>query len=109
MSLSNVAQIFCNVVLIWIGFGTVVGFLAYLLVPVSDKGRADSNNGVASNTFSGFGTALFCGIAGSCIGPFVVTLFWQPRHFHPISPAGLVISMIPAIILLIWLRCQSRL
>ena len=109
MNLSNAAQVYCNVILIWIGFGTVVAFLSHLLVPVGDASEIDVKQNVVANKFRGFGTSLLCGMIGSCLGPLAVTVLWHPTHFNPISPAGLVISMIPAILLLLWLRWKSRL
>ena len=107
MYLSNTAQVYCNVVFIWVGFGTIVALLSHLLVPIGESSDSEiARHG--SHRFRGFGTSLFCGIIGSCLGPLAVTLFWQPTHFNPISPAGLVISMIPAIILLVCLRWKSR-
>ena len=91
MELSVAAQSWVLLVLVWVGFGAVVGFLANLFLPT---GRP-----------SGFFGNLVIGIIGSCAGPVTFVLLLKPRLFHPMSPIGLATAVLASICLLILYRC----
>lgn len=94
MDLSGAAQYWVNLVLLWIGFGTVVGLIAKILLPDGEP------RGV-------FGV-LVIGITGSCIGPALVMQLRKPESFQPISPLGFVVSLLAALILfLVYRLCCS--
>jgi uncharacterized membrane protein YeaQ/YmgE (transglycosylase-associated protein family) len=90
MELSAAAQSWVHLVLVWVGFGTVVGFVANLFLPAGSP--------------SGFFSNLVIGITGSCAGPVVFVLFLQPKQFHPMSPIGFAAAVIAAITLLLCYR-----
>jgi len=90
MELSVATQAWVNLVLVWVGFGAVVGFLANAFLPTGNP--------------SGFFGNLVIGIAGSCAGPIVFVLFLKPQQFHPMSPIGLATAVLASVILLILYR-----
>jgi uncharacterized membrane protein YeaQ/YmgE (transglycosylase-associated protein family) len=90
MELSAVAQSWVHLILVWIGFGTVVGFLAQLFLPGQEP--------------KGFFGHLVIGIAGSCVGPVSFSLLMKPEHFDPFSPVGFGLSVATAVILLLFYR-----
>jgi uncharacterized membrane protein YeaQ/YmgE (transglycosylase-associated protein family) len=85
VELSGAAQSWVDLVLLWIGFGTVVGLVANLFLPAGQP-----------NSFFG---NLTIGTAGSCAGPSVFVLIVKPEHFHPISPVGFVLAVVSAVLL----------
>ena len=90
LELSPTAQQWATVVLIWLGFGIVVGLLAKLLLP--------------SRRPSGPWGTLVIGILGSFLGPLVVVTVWRRADFNPISPVGLLASVGGAICFLLVYR-----
>ena len=64
------AQQWINLILIWAGFGLLVGLLAKALVP----GREPAGP---------VGT-LLVGMIGSVVGPLALTLLWHRDQFNPI-------------------------
>ena len=90
LNLSTTAQNWVNLVMLWIGFGTVVGLVVRSLVP----GREPS--GPVS-------TLLIC-MTGSCVGPLILTFFWPIENFNPISPLGFAVSLLCAFLCLIFYR-----
>ncbi len=91
--LSPVAQHWVNVVLIWIGFGTLAGLLARAVLPV----RAPS----------GPVPTILLGIVGSMIGLLVLSLLWDSSRMNPISPIGFLTAVAGAFLLLIAYRTTS--
>jgi uncharacterized membrane protein YeaQ/YmgE (transglycosylase-associated protein family) len=79
-----------NLVLVWIGFGTLVGLLAKAIMPGRDPGGA-----VAT---------LAMGIGGAVIGCGVLAFFWEGQRVTPISPVGLVVATAGAFLLLFFYR-----
>ncbi len=79
-----------NLILIWIGFGTVVGLLAKAIMPGKDPGGAIAT--------------LAIGVAGTVIGCGVVTYFWKGHIVSPISPLGFCVATGGAFILLFFYK-----
>jgi uncharacterized membrane protein YeaQ/YmgE (transglycosylase-associated protein family) len=88
--MSPAAQQWVNVVLIWVGFGTLAGLLARALIP----GREPSG---------AVGTVLI-GVVGSVVGPLVLCHFLHPQDFNPISPLGFLATVGGALIALMAYR-----
>lgn len=79
-----------NDILVWIGYGTVVGLLAKAVMPGRDPGGA-----VAT---------LAMGIAGVIIGCGVWSLIGEGARVTPISPGGLVAGTLGAFVILLFYR-----
>ena len=90
MELSADVQSWVNLILVWIGFGTVVGFIANMFLPAGSP--------------PGFFGNLVIGITGSCAGPVAFVLLLKPQHFHPMSPIGFAIAVLASIMLLVLYR-----
>lgn len=94
LEFSPTAQAWVNVVLIWIGFGTLAGLLAKTVLPGRDP--------------SGTIGTLVIGIAGSTLGLFIFNRFVlgpsDGRPFNPISPLGMLAATAGAFALLIGYR-----
>jgi len=90
MELSADAQSWVTLILVWVGFGTVVGFTASLFLPARKP--------------PAFFAHLVIGIAGSCAGPVAFVLLLKPQHFHPMSPIGFAVAVLASIFLLILYR-----
>lgn len=84
------AQRLANDVLVWIGFGTVVGLLAKAIMPGRDPG--------------GTIATLAMGVAGTVIGCGLLAYFIEGQRVTPISPMGLVVGTGGAFILLAFYR-----
>ncbi|HEY2761362.1 MAG TPA: GlsB/YeaQ/YmgE family stress response membrane protein [Pirellulales bacterium] len=76
--------------LVWVGFGTLVGLLAKAIMPGRDPG--------------GTVATLMTGIAGTVIGCGIVSYFYQGQRISPISPLGFVVGTGGAFILLFFYR-----
>ena len=89
------AQQWLNTVLIWIGFGTVAGIVAKLIVPGSRP--------------QGAIPTVLVGLVGSVIGlqtlSFLASKVWHAEIPNPISPLGLIAAV--AASFLIVLGCRS--
>jgi uncharacterized membrane protein YeaQ/YmgE (transglycosylase-associated protein family) len=86
LALSPTAQHWINVVLIWVGFGTLAGLLATVIFPLRR----------AVGPFS----AIVIGIAGSTIGLLALSWLFPEREMNPISPLGFFAATIGAFVLL---------
>ncbi len=84
------AQHWVNDILVWIGFGTLVGLLAKAIMPGRDPGGA-----VAT---------IIMGILGSVIGCGTLMFFGDGRRITPISPIGLLVATTGAFVLLAFYR-----
>lgn len=76
--------------LVWVGFGTLVGLLAKAIMPGRDPGGA-----VAT---------LAMGIAGTVIGCGIVSYFWRGHWISPISPLGFAVATGGAFLLLFFYK-----
>jgi uncharacterized membrane protein YeaQ/YmgE (transglycosylase-associated protein family) len=96
--LSPLAQHWIYVVLIWVGFGTLVGLLATVIFPMR-------------RLITPY-VAIVIGIVGSTIGLFGLSWLFPSRQLNPISPLGFLAATIGAFILLVLYRlggaCLSR-
>ena len=82
-----------NNVLVWIGFGTLVGLLAKAIMPGRDPGGA-------------IGTLLM-GICGSVIGSGTLMFFGTGVRVSPVSLVGFVVATGGALFLLFFYRLLS--
>jgi len=87
---SEQLQQWANDILVWIGFGTLVGLLAKAIMPGRDPGAA-----VAT---------LAMGIGGTVIGCGTLSYFYTGQRVTPISPLGLVVATAGAFIILVFYR-----
>jgi uncharacterized membrane protein YeaQ/YmgE (transglycosylase-associated protein family) len=76
--------------LIWIGFGTIVGLLAKAIMPGRDPGGA-----VAT---------LIMGIAGTVIGCAVLMYLTGGQRVSPITPLGFVVGTAGSFVILFFYR-----
>ena len=90
LELSEPVRMWVNDVLVWVGFGTLVGLLAKAIMPGRDPGGA-----VAT---------LAMGIGGVVIGCGVVSYFHDGPRITPISLLGLFVATAGAFILLFFYR-----
>lgn len=80
--------------LVWIGFGTVVGLVAKAIMPGRDPGGS-------------IGTLLM-GIGGSLIGCGLLLLYDATYRVSPISPLGFVAGTGGSLLLLLFYRVMSN-
>jgi uncharacterized membrane protein YeaQ/YmgE (transglycosylase-associated protein family) len=90
LALPEQVQQWANTVLVWVGFGTLVGLLAKAVMPGRDPGGA-----VATLTM---------GIGGTVIGCGTLTYFYQGAHVTPISVLGFAVATAGAFVLLFFCR-----
>jgi uncharacterized membrane protein YeaQ/YmgE (transglycosylase-associated protein family) len=84
------AQHWVNVVLIWIGFGTLAGLLAMVLLPIKHPAHPLA--------------MLLLGIVGSVVGLLGLTYLLSGRQFNPISPLGFAAATVGAFAVLLLSR-----
>jgi uncharacterized membrane protein YeaQ/YmgE (transglycosylase-associated protein family) len=93
-NLMQIAEQAAHDLLVWVGFGTLVGLAAKALMPGRDPGGA-------------VGTLLM-GIGGSLIGCGVLLLFNTSYRVTPISPIGFCAGTAGAFLLLLFYRLLSN-
>jgi uncharacterized membrane protein YeaQ/YmgE (transglycosylase-associated protein family) len=76
--LTDTAQHLVNDVLVWIGFGTVIGLLAKGIMPGRDPGGAIAT--------------VLMGIGGTVLGCGVVSYFNDGVRVVPVSPLGMLVG-----------------
>jgi uncharacterized membrane protein YeaQ/YmgE (transglycosylase-associated protein family) len=87
---ATLVQQWANTILVWVGFGTIVGLLAKAIMPGRDPGGA---------------VATLCmGIGGTVIGCGVVSFFYRDQVVTPISPLGLCVATLGAFLILFFYR-----
>ena len=89
---SSALQQAANELLVWVGFGTLVGLLAKAIMPGRDPG--------------GTIATLMMGIGGTVIGCGVLSYF-SDKHISPISPLGFVVGTAGAFMLLFFYRLMG--
>jgi uncharacterized membrane protein YeaQ/YmgE (transglycosylase-associated protein family) len=90
LQLGDQIQLWANTLLVWVGFGTLVGLLAKAIMPGRDPGGA-----VAT---------LAMGIGGTVIGCGTLSFFYRGARVTPISPLGFVVATGGAFVLLFFYR-----
>jgi uncharacterized membrane protein YeaQ/YmgE (transglycosylase-associated protein family) len=83
-------QQWANDVLVWVGFGTLVGLLAKAIMPGRDPGGAVATLGM--------------GVGGTVIGCGVAMYFYPGQRVTPISPLGFLVATAGAFIILFFYR-----
>jgi len=83
-------QQWANDILVWIGFGTIVGLLAKALMPGRDPGGALAT--------------LAMGVGGTVIGCGLVSYFVKGERVTPISPLGFVVAIGGSFVILFFYR-----
>jgi uncharacterized membrane protein YeaQ/YmgE (transglycosylase-associated protein family) len=84
------AQLWINDILVWIGYGTVIGLLGKAVMPGRDPGGAIAT--------------LAMGIVGVVIGCGVWTMVIGGERVTPISPVGLVCGTTGSLVILTFYR-----
>ena len=82
-----------NDVLVWIGFGTLVGLLAKAIMPGRDPGGAIAT--------------VMLGIGGSVLGCGVVSYFYQGQRVVPVSLLGMMVAIGGTLIFLFFYKLLS--
>ena len=90
LGLSQAAQQWVNVTLIWVGFGTLAGLLARSLIPGREPAGA-------------LGTVMI-GIMGSVVGPLALCYLLKRQDFNPIGPMGFLAAVGGAVVCLLLYR-----
>ncbi len=90
VALSPAAQHWVNVVLIWVGFGTLAGLLATVLFPLRRP--------------AGVFWAVVLGVSGSTVGLLGLSWLYPDRRLNPITPLGFLAAAIGAFVLLMIFR-----
>lgn len=88
--LAQQLQSWANDILVWVGFGTIVGLLAKAIMPGRDPGGAV--------------VTLLMGIGGTIIGCGTLSFIWKGERVTPISLLGLLVATAGAFILLFFYR-----
>jgi uncharacterized membrane protein YeaQ/YmgE (transglycosylase-associated protein family) len=89
-TLAEIAAQAAHEVLLWVGFGTLVGLAAKAVMPGRDPGGA-----VAT---------VMMGVAGSVVGCGTMAFFSAEQRITPISPLGFVLATAGAFVLLFFHR-----
>ncbi len=90
MVLNDSFQQLLNDVLVWIGFGTVVGLLAKGIMPGRDPGGAIAT--------------VLMGIGGTILGCGVVSYFHDGQRVVPISPLGMLVATLGSLLILFFYK-----
>lgn len=88
--LPDSAQQLVNDVLVWVGFGTIVGLLAKGIMPGRDPGGAIAT--------------VLMGIGGTIMGCGVVSYFNAGQRVVPISPLGMLVGLMGTLIILFFYK-----
>src|SRR3954468_14430049 len=90
-TLPQATQQLAEHMLMWVGYGTLVGLLAKAIMPGKDPGGAIAT--------------LAMGVGGTIIGCGTLTFFWnQGTRVTPISPIGFVVATCGAFIILFFYK-----
>jgi len=90
MQFPESVQHWANDILVWVGFGTIVGLLAKAIMPGRDPGGA-----VAT---------LVMGIGGTIIGCGMWSYFYAGSRVTPISPMGFCVATGGAFVILFFYK-----
>lgn len=89
-STPEAAQKFAEMILLWVGYGTLVGLLAKAIMPGRDPGGAIAT--------------IAMGIGGSLIGSGLLSFFWEGHRVSPMSTVGFLVGTTGAFLLLLFYR-----
>lgn len=90
MDLAALAQEWTHTLLLWIGYGTVVGLVAKAVLPGRDPGGALAT--------------VITGVLGSLVGAGILVFLWDGARVTPISPLGFAVATAGAGLLLLVYR-----
>ena len=90
LQLPEVIQQWANDILVWIGFGTLVGLLAKAIMPGRDPGGSIAT--------------LSMGVGGTVIGCGIWSFFFANYRVTPISPIGFCVATIGAFVILFFYK-----
>ena len=79
-----------ELVLVWVGFGTLVGLLAKAIMPGRDPG--------------GTVATLCMGVGGTIIGCGLLAFFFPEQRATPVTPLGFVVGTVGAFTILVFYR-----
>ncbi|MBL4883032.1 MAG: GlsB/YeaQ/YmgE family stress response membrane protein [Planctomycetaceae bacterium] len=88
-----IAEQAANDMLVWVGFGTLIGLAAKAIMPGRDPGGAVST--------------MMMGIGGAVIGCGTLSYFWQDSHVTPVSILGSIAATGGAFTLLFFYKLLS--
>jgi uncharacterized membrane protein YeaQ/YmgE (transglycosylase-associated protein family) len=88
--LTDSARYLVNDVLVWIGFGTVIGLLAKGIMPGRDPGGAIAT--------------VLMGIGGTIMGCGVVSYFNEGQRVIPVSPMGMLVGTAGTLVILFFYK-----
>jgi len=91
--LNDSAQQIVNDVLVWVGFGTLVGLLAKGIMPGRDPGGAIAT--------------VMMGIGGTIMGCGVLSYFNAGQRVVPVSPMGMLVGTGGTLIILFFYKLLS--
>ena len=91
--LNDSAHQLINDVLVWIGFGTVIGLVAKGIMPGRDPGGAIAT--------------VLMGIGGTVMGCGVVSHFTEGERIVPISPMGMLVGVGGTLLILFFYKLLS--
>ena len=90
MLLDDSAQQLANDVLVWVGFGTLMGLLAKGIMPGRDPGGAIAT--------------ILMGIGGTVMGCGVLSFFREGPRVVPVSPLGIFGGIVGTLIVLFFYK-----
>ena len=88
--LNDTAQHLLHDVLVWIGFGTVIGLLAKGIMPGRDPGGAIAT--------------VLMGVGGTILGCGVVSYFNDGQRVIPVSPLGMLVGTAGTLLILFFYK-----
>jgi uncharacterized membrane protein YeaQ/YmgE (transglycosylase-associated protein family) len=88
--LTDSAHHLVNDVLVWIGFGTVIGLLAKGIMPGKDPGGAIAT--------------VLMGIGGTIMGCGIVSYFNEGQRVVPVSPMGMLVGTAGTLVILFFYK-----
>ena len=88
--LDDSARQLVNDVLVWVGYGTIVGLLAKGIMPGRDPGGAIAT--------------VLMGIGGTIIGCGAVSYFNDGQRIVPVSPLGMLVGLCGTLVILFFYK-----
>ncbi|WP_146119121.1 GlsB/YeaQ/YmgE family stress response membrane protein [Blastopirellula marina] len=93
VQLSEQFEVWANLILAWVGFGTLTGLFAKAIMPGRDPGGPIAT--------------LAMGIGGSVIGCGTLSLCFEGYHVSPLSMTGFVVATGGAFVILFFYKLLS--